>query len=390
MLTALHRLLQLGLKAERRIDPFIRPIGDALLKWPLTRFFNWTINITRSSDVPPLAGERIDPDEDTSLDRMVAEMQRQLDIDFTPGNYERAGNTKTHGLVRGTLTIKPDLPEHLRHGIFAEERSFPAWVRFSNPGPHVEPDIDDVGFGSIGVKLMDVPGPKLMDDEQFTQDLTAVSTVTFVTPDTRENAHLQYWSRRHLPIYYFLNFKRSHIRDFIMQALWNRTLHNPLANEYFSCVPYLLGEGQAMQYSFHPLTKVPMKIPRLPLRPPDNYLRDNMAEALRKGEAKFEMRVILQKDPFKMPVENGGVLWDPRRSPRIAVATLTIPRQEFQSDAQFAFAREITLNPWHSLPEHRPLGNQSRARKRMYFEMSRYRQEKNGEIHVEPTGNEVF
>lgn len=390
MLRALHRLLEMGLHAERRFDPFFRPAVDRLVRWPLTRLTNFTINLTRSRDVPPLGEERIDDDEDESLDTIIAEMQRHLDLDFTPGNYERAGNTKTHGLVHGTFSVLPDLPVHLRHGVFAEKRSYPAWVRFSNPGPHVEPDIDDVGFGSIGVKLADVPGIKLMDDEKFTQDFTAVTVVTFPTPDTRENQRLQYWSRRHVPLWYFLNLKRPHLRDFLMQALWNRTLANPLANEYFSCVPYLLGEGQAVQYSFHPLTKVSTRIPRLPRRPPDNYLRDAMAATLNETDVTFEMRVILQKDPFKMPVEQGAVLWDPRLSPRIPVARLTIPRQQFQSQEQFDFARRLTVNVWHCLPEHRPLGNQNRARKRMYYEMSRYRQAKNGETHVEPTGHERF
>jgi hypothetical protein len=390
MLRFLHRLLEIGLHAERRFDPFFRPTFDGLLRMPLTRLANWTINLTRSRNTPPIAGEDVDPDEEVSLDRMVAEMERHLDRDFTPGNYERAGNTKTHGLVHGTFTVLPGLPQHLRHGIFAAERSYPAWIRFSNPGPHVEPDIDDVGFGSMSVKLMDVPGPKLMDDEQFTQDFTSVTTITFVTPSTRENAILQYWSRRHLPVFYFLDPRRPHLRDFIMQGLWNRTLANPLANEYYSCVPYLLGEGQAMQYSFHPLTKVSTRIPRLPFRPPDNYIRGNLAASLRQGEAAFEMRVRLQKDPFLEPIEQGGVLWDPRRTPFIPVARVTIPMQEFQAPAQFAFARQLTWNPWHCLPEHRPLGNQSRARKRMYWELSRYRQGKNGETHVEPKGDERF
>ena len=35
-----------------------------------------------------------------------------------------------------------------------------------------------------------------------------------------------------------------------MQLLWTKTQSSPLEGEYFSCVPYLLGEGQAMQYSF--------------------------------------------------------------------------------------------------------------------------------------------
>jgi hypothetical protein len=40
--------------------------------------------------------------------------------------------------------------------------------------------------------------------------------------------------------------------------------------------------------------------------------------------------------------------------------------------------------------EHRPLGNQSRARKRMYYELSRLRQRKNDVEHYEPTGDEEF
>jgi len=390
MLRPIHRLLERGLYFERRFEPFFRPYFDRLFRMPLTRFFNWTINITRSHDVPDIVQERIDDDEEQNLDSIIAEMSRHLDIDFTPGNYERAGNTKTHGVVRATFTVKKGLSGNLREGIFAEERSYPAWVRFSNPGPHITPDIEDVGFGSIGVKLMDVPGPKLMDDEKFTQDFTGVSTITFVTPNTRENARLQYWSRRSLPIWYFINPRRPHIRDFIMQALWNRTLSSPFATEYFSCVPYLMGEGQAMQYSFHPLSNVPTKIPHLPLRPPDNYLRDNMAKAFEQDEVKFEMRVILQKDPFRMPVEQNAVLWDEKLSPRIPVATITIPKQEFQSEAQFKFARQLTINPWHCIAEHRPLGNQNRARRRMYYTMSRYRQAKNSETHIEPTGDERF
>jgi hypothetical protein len=57
---------------------------------------------------------------------------------------------------------------------------------------------------------------------------------------------------------------------------------------------------------------------------------------------------------------------------------------------QFAFTRKMTMNPWHCLHEHRPLGNQSRARRRMYDELSKFRMEMNQTSHVEPTGDEVF
>lgn len=52
-------------------------------------------------------------------------------------------------------------------------------MRYSGPGPYVTADIDDVGFMSMSIKLMGVPGPKLLDDEKFTQDLFGTSVPTF-------------------------------------------------------------------------------------------------------------------------------------------------------------------------------------------------------------------
>jgi hypothetical protein len=132
------------------------------------------------------------------------------------------------------------------------------------------------------------------------------------------------------------------------------------------------------------------RIPRVPFRPPDNYLRDNMQKTLNERDVEFYMEVQMQTDPHRMPIEDAGVYWSTRESPRIPVATIRIPRQKFDNPKQLAFARNITINPWHCLPEHRPLGNQSRARRRMYYELSRFRQAQNKEQHVEPTGDEVF
>jgi hypothetical protein len=175
-----------------------------------------------------------------------------------------------------------------------------------------------------------------------------------------------------------------------MQGLWNETQRNPLGATYYSCVPYLIGPGQAMQFSFWPMSKVPLKIPRLPLRPPDNYLRDNMALTLDSMDVEFEMRVQLQTDPFLMPIENNAVLWPVRLSPRIPVATLKIPRQKFDDAKHLNLPRNLKFNPWHCMPEHRPLGNQSRARKRMYNELAMFRQKMNAEKHIEPTPNKPF
>jgi hypothetical protein len=191
-------------------------------------------------------------------------------------------------------------------------------------------------------------------------------------------------------IFHFVNFDEPHIADMIMQGLWVKTQSSPFEAPYFSCVPYLLGDGQAMQYSVWPKTNKKTPIPRLPLRPPDDYLRNAMVQALNEGDVELDFRLQLQTDAFLMPIENNGVLWPEKLSPRVSVATLRLPKQKFDSPAQMEFARKLSYNPWHTIAEHRPLGNQSRARRRMYFELSQLRHNMNNVPHYEPTGDEVF
>jgi hypothetical protein len=380
------RLLQL----ERRFDPFFRPLFDAVLRDPIARLTTALINSQRRDEGLKIAEERPSPDEEAHLASIIDSFTKQMRLLWKPGGFERGGNTKTHGIVRGEFIVHDGLPGKLRRGIFAQPKTYRAWVRFSGPGPYVTPDIDDVGFMSISIKLMGVPGPKLMDEEKFTQDMFGVSTPTFVTPDTKANAQLQIESLKNAQIFYFVNLHRPHILDFIMQGLWIKTQTSPFEAPYFSCVPYLLGEGQAMQYSVWPKSNKRSRVPRLPFRPPDDYLRDAMVAALSEGDVELDVRLQLQTDPHLMPIENNAVLWPERLSPRISVATLRLPRQTFNSPAQRAFARRLSYNPWHCIPEHRPLGNQSRARRRMYLELSTLRHTMNNVPHYEPTGDEVF
>jgi len=387
----LHNLTQLGLQVERRLEPFFRQRLNRLIRVPLARLIQKAKARNREDLGLKLAEEKHFDWEDEALQTILDEMREQMKLHFQPGAYERGGNTKTHGLVRATFTVNEGLPGHLRHGIFATERSYPAYIRFAGPGPDVPEDIRDVGFGSMSLKLMDVPGPKLMDEEKFTQDWPAVVTPTFVTPDIRENAKLQYWSTIDEPLWYFLNPKDSHLLDFLMQGLWNQTQYNPLGARYFSCVPYLLGEGQAMLYSYAPRTDVPMDIPGVPFgRVPPNYLRDNMVRTLRDRDVEFDMLVQVQTDPHLMPLEDASVLWPEALSPWVPVARIHIPSQEFDRPAQMAFVRNLRINPWHSLHDHRPLGNQSRARLRIYQQLAIFRQQMNTAAHIEPTGDEAF
>lgn len=389
LLRAMHRALEKGMHVERRLEPFFRPAFNRVFREPLAGFIQYLINRRRPNEGLGLAEERIAPDEEASLDSVIESFGGYIRRTYRPGTAERGGNTKTHGVVRATVTIRDDLPEHMRRGIFAVPRTFPAYVRYSGPGPNLPTDIEDVGFVSMALKIMDVPGPKLLDDEKHTQDLLAVCTPTFVTPNIRENAKLQIWSFRDLPVFYFLNPFDTHLLDFFMQSLWNETQYNPLGARYWSCVPYLLGEGQAMMYSFAPRSRVITDIPGVPFgHVPPNYLRDNMVATLARQDVEFDILVQVQTDAHRMPIENASVRWPQRLSPFVPAATVHIPRQRFDTLAHTEFAKRLSMNPWHCLAEHRPLGNQSRARLRMYTRLSRLRQEMNRTPHFEPTGDE--
>jgi hypothetical protein len=115
-----------------------------------------------------------------------------------------------------------------------------------------------------------------------------------------------------------------------------------------------------------------------------------MVATLAAGEWAFDLMVQVQTDPHRMPIEDATVKWPERLSPYVPVARLRLPAQRFDSDAQLAFADTLRFNPWHSRPEHRPLGSSNRARRRMYTELAALRQRMNATAHVEPTGAETF
>jgi hypothetical protein len=386
-----QRVMYGVLHLMRRFERYaFRQIFNAYGRESTAAFVQWVMDLRRHDEGFQLAEERAAPDEEASTDSIIESFATYMRQHYRPGEFERGGNTKTHGIVRAEFIVRDDVPAHMRHGVFAVPKTFQAWVRFSGPGPNMPADIDDVGFVSCAIKLMGVPGPKLIEDEKWTQDFISVSTPTFVTPDISSNAHLQVHVLRGTPIFYFLTTGFQHFLDFVMQGLWNETQTSPLEAQYWSCVPYLIGPGQAMMYSVRPKTPGHSWIPGLPFWTSATYLREAMAKTLSERDVELDFLVQVQTDPFRMPIENAGVRWPVKLSPYEPVATLRLPKQKFDSPAQFAFARNLSYTPWHCIAEHRPLGNQNRARRRMYWELRRLRQTMNGTPHIEPTGAEIF
>ena len=374
-------------RLERRVEFLYRPQFDRWLRPGLFSTAQWLQNRRRTDEGLALAEERELENEEELTQQIIDELKAFTRENWLPGSAQRFGNTKTFGVLRGRLDVIDGLPDRLRRGLFAEPGSYPAWVRFSGPGPYAPPDLEDFGQCSVGIKVMGVPGEKLLDDEQATQDLILVSPASFVTPNIRENAKLQRWVRAKASLVYAVMPGDSHLLHLFMQLLYAPMHANPLEVQYYSNVPFLLGDGQAVEYSLKPVRRGRS---RIPVKPGENYLRDAMVKTLAADDWGMDFMVQVQTDSFRMPIEDATVKWPESLAPYVPVARLTLARQAFDSDEQLAFADVLRYNPWHSLRAHRPLGNSNRARRRMYAELAQLRQRMNRVEHVEPTGDEEF
>ncbi len=300
----------------------------------------------------------------------------------------RDAHPYAHGCVRGTFEVKSDLPANLKHGVFATPKSYPVWVRFSNGT--TKPDPDKVGgIRGMGIKLMGVPGKKIQDDEKFTQDFLLITNPTLPGGDPAEYLALFRAALAGKPMSYFFegmpwNWRLTMLK--IVMDIRAKKIPSMLGIRYWSTVPFKLG-NTAVKYSAKPCTDLNLKMPE---NPSHHYLRETMVKHLNEKAACFHFMVQPQTDAKKMPVEDPAVEWSEKDSPFQIVGTIKIPKQTFDTKAQNEFCENITLNPWHSLPDHRPLGGINRVRKLVYDDISKFRLKKNNIKRVEPTGNERF
>ena len=219
---------------EHRVDPYFRDTFNKLFQRPLAELAQLLLRLLHRNEETSLCQEIPIAGEEEITRRIKDHMARFTEREYQGRIAERAGNTKTYGVVRGEFCVLDDVPPEFRKGIFAQPASFPAWIRFGGPGPLSPPDVEDSGILSIGIKLMGVPGEKFLPDEKSTQDFTGISCPTFTTPNIVENVKLQRQIYARTPVFYFINPFDSHYLDMFMQGLYARMNTNPLEVSYWS------------------------------------------------------------------------------------------------------------------------------------------------------------
>lgn len=101
--------------------------------------------------------------------------RRRIALGQTPAR--RAVFLKQHGVAYGSFNPLPDLPEELKTSLFGSG-PYPCWVRFSSDTLPTSPDLKTT-LG-IGIKLFDVPGPKLFGEGDSADFILQNHAVFFV------------------------------------------------------------------------------------------------------------------------------------------------------------------------------------------------------------------
>lgn len=327
--------------------------------------------------------------EAVEIEKLTTLLTHSLAEKYGSDNILRDAHPKQHGCVRGTFTVQPNLPDNLSVGLFKTANSYPVWVRFSNANSTVSPD-GAKDMRGMAIKLMQVPGEKLLTDETHTQDFLLISHDVFPVATVADFRQLvaamvsgQWWQ---FALFFLRKFwVRWRTVKIGLQA--NQQHASLLGLRYWSMTPYLFGQGRAVKYSVMPSHPTPQAIPQ---NPADTYLSDGMQQHLQQHEATFDFMVQFQTNANRMPIEDPSIRWLEEQSPFHKVATLHLPPQTFDSEAQMEFGQNLSFSPWHSLPEHRPLGGINRARKVAYEVISEFRHQRNNVPRVEPTGEEQF
>jgi hypothetical protein len=308
------------------------------------------------------------------------------------GRAVRAVHAKAHALVKGTLTIREDLPPELAQGLFATGGSYAAIARFStSPGDLLDDSV--TAPRGVALKLLGVAGEHVETEEGDTQDFVMVDGPAFAAPTARKflgNLKLLAATTDKAEGAKKLLSAALRAAEGTLEALGGESalLKNlggapsvhPLGETYFTQTACRYGDHVA-KLSLQPvsphLTALTGSHVRVIGRP--DALREECNDALLAAPSEWALRVQLCRDPQTMPIEDATVAWDEAESPFVEVARLRLePQQGWTTGISEAVEDRLRFSPWHCLAAHRPLGTINRARRGAYRMSSDFRAAVNG------------
>lgn len=335
---------------------------------------------------PVSADEVIAPTEAADTRAIITDAIAVIEQHRDNTRVLRDAHAKAHGCVRAQVRVRDDIPSSLRHGVFSEPgREWNAWMRLSNGNAY--PQFDRINDArGMAIKLLDVPGDKLTRDPRHAseQDFVMFNHPVFFVRDVaeyRSNFAAQAEGKKVLAFLPSLDPRSWELRHlFIALKTLSPAPQSPVATVYSSVAPFKLGPHN-IKYRVAP---APEQCPEYQLpeqnRDLPNFLRSALYQqlSLDRVPACFVLQVQQQNTEHYMPIEDTSIEWSETVSAFETIADVRVMAQDFDSPGQNLDCDNLSFNPWHALPEHRPIGGINRLRKAVYESISAYRLERNG------------
>ncbi|MDG9923005.1 MULTISPECIES: catalase family protein [unclassified Pseudomonas] len=334
---------------------------------------------------PVSAEEEIPKDEAALTQGIIEDAIRIVEQHRDNTRVLRDAHAKAHGCVKAQFTVLPDLDQSLRHGVLGEPgKTWQAWMRLSNGNAYPQFDSARDARG-MAIKLLDVPGDKLLSSKATAgnQDFVMFNHPVFFVRDVAEykqNFAAQASGQKIQAFFPSLDPRTWEIRHLIIAL---KTLapapDSPVAATYNSIAPFKLGPHNIKYRVIPDPTSCPSyELPEQNTALP-NFLRNALYQqlSLDRVPACFALQVQRQDANYYMPIEDTSVEWSEDISPFETVATIKVPAQDFDSREKNLACDNLSFNPWHALPEHRPIGGINRLRKAVYEAVSVYRHQRN-------------
>ncbi len=326
--------------------------------------------------------EQLEPHEAETSEDLLKTLLEISDTTFKDtGLGLRSVHAKSHGLLRGTLTVL-DLSGPLAQGLFAQAgRRFPVQIRLSTtPGDLLDDRVSTPrGFA---MKVMEVEGERLPGSEAATtQDFLLVNGPTFLAPNAHKflgGLKLLAATTDKLP-----RLKRAFStvlqgtekaleavggESGTLKSLGGHPETHILGETFFSCVPFLYGRHMA-KWQVVPVAPslLDLKDQLVDLKDKPDGLRAAVLDYFASQGGEWDLRVQLCTDLAAMPIEDASVRWPEDQSPFISVARISVPSQCSWSEELSAQMDDgLAFSPWNGLAAHRPLGSINRARRIAY------------------------
>lgn len=299
----------------------------------------------------------------------------------------RGTHLKTQGCVKGKFIVKDGLPDHLRQGMFKNPGTYDMIMRYSSLTPKLVPDNIPAPRG-IGMKIFGVKGEKIWGEDQETQDWTFnnYSILELRTPQvTYEIADSLERNWNDIPAF----AKEQSERPDADVACHGGSLPNQhmAAMPEYSQSAYRFGDYVA-KFGVFPLGDEQKKLEswRVKESDPINILSQSLRDFHQKNTVTYSFCAQLLQNLEEQPVDDIGIEWDEKKYPFEQIATLEFePQDSWLPEFRVWWDDKITVNSWHGLVEHQPLGSTNRMRRVVYAESRKLRLKVNGyKDYIEP------